>query len=1485
MALPVSSSCRFTSKEDEALAKSWGLVGGFEGDDKLLRELQWVQNELDIHQHRDMHLPRLCGLIDILPSASRQALATQILAQHAQKDPIIQELFDYAFAPDEHEIEDPAENSLEEHPTDDFVLLWTDSTRFMNPRRYAIFHTVLLLLNFVSVPVALRLCRAYFASASTQHTGTLLAFCTRQSTDVFDDTELQVLFDGSPLLVQKQVLTTCRSMAPNNNSNTPGLHPTHPRQDFLMRVWKTMYELDPSIVFWCSSQVVQQHILKEPTRSTTNQVLSQLGMQRWNTHASVYLSYLQQRLSNEPNPLLRGTLWRVQLLPLLVAHGKNPTNQWSPSQTRAIQALLDDYTVLEIVGHPPRLARERLEQLASQEDSTAAPQKNSPAALLLNYPHIQRVTISPLRPLTKPERLQKTLHAIQHSHWNDFQTHHTGLSYNHLPFRATFQKATLGDLWTAITNKAMPSSPSQEEQDHTRFLRFFYQSDFTSHRERSFTIDALVAWCEWHFRSTPDQLSTEQLEWFGMHAKSHHANHVQYQAQFDDARHTQREKVLEHLWSAWYESLTSRYFGNGLVNTTVQRVLDAQKTCLTMDPKSKITLDCRYMHVLLTMASRGIETMPAKYWTTETQINQWQRLLALMGMLKESRHLPVVASLNETMSHFMMKHYLVLLEENLLFFDLLADPKRYAKTSTNLNTFGTHAQWIAERLRDHPKNEQLWDVFTGIMIRVLQRATRDGRHDSGETLLEVKDSQTNKVRFLYYDPAMHNRVIQRVVDLLKVTLNGGLNEFSYLSCKVFFAFVQYYFIKEKDWETKPAAVLVFLNLCHRGFPSVVYERERKFIMQKASIVLQSSATLLSDKRMVAQYLQSMGMLTSFLEGPYGAMLSEDTKTDLMIAVESFQYEPYREKLRAATTGLDAEGRVEGHVAWLRSAANSKDLSSISFALQFTENRIRNEAGLYRRQVYQCISTILYSQIIRPSLEKATESTLSDVKAISDTILSMLQNDLLKRDSVQRFHFPRIPAETIQEIVHHGSSCKQSEASRTLLKPIRQAWIEFATEMHWLQTKSNGGDESLMSIHWPFSGLLKSTTWIEYNDFINAYPRNLSFLQVGRLQVRVNLKNHVKDDLSMYLGPHELVECLVQAMERLWKTRFSQYPLLSWSEKEFVPEDDAQRKALQQRLFGLFSICGSAWESVNILTVVFDRTFEKIETAPYSHFRFALDLLEKVLECSLGRNTTPHIHLVPRTANALDRVVRCGVKIWANLNDNQMKSFLDIWKKSLVGQQEMDWTQVPMPSSRARHFIAKYSETCEPPKCTHMADKALPKLILAREMIGLSPSAIWTNEIKDILLNEREDVFARLFETDSIMNGPFAGKTKSFARLLYDFLSSSSLNSIPPALTMKYAETALTIANSEDNGISEKVIAIEKFCTSPSTGHMDVMRALETDLLDPLREAIIIKSFSLDAPWHVVSFLLKTSLVDKKKQRMCSKLLTHIQKFCNVDTGK
>ncbi|KAL7573568.1 hypothetical protein ACA910_008705 [Epithemia clementina (nom. ined.)] len=1481
--------------------QTFGLVGGFPGDDFLWKEIQWCRQMLVPQEKKSQQEPsdnlipendfsRLITLFERLPYSSRNILCATVLALSPYRNELLKKLFDYCiWNDDECDLSGNTCDKEEEQDmvgdNDEFVVLLTDSTTLIDTSKYHIIKAILVLMPFCDATVAIAISRRYMRSASTRYQGSFLSWCTKQPVGLFPDHELWEFYRDSPGLVQSEVLKTCRELQPQGEG---AVNVLHPRETFLCKVLDHTNH-DATLVFWCSSSYLETKL--------NESFISALGLQRWSVHSQLYVKYIRSKLMSEANPLKRGQMW----IEMQKGLPKRSLHDLKPVHVHTLISILGECQVLQLEMSLPQNVINYLERDVAESGKDISKYVGAKPVLL--SPDI--VSIIP-----RKERAQDVLQAVVRQDFQMFETYKSLVEFSALPFKQAFQNASADDLWNVVSGKYNLSTANDAE----KFFHFFASTDFTGNCRRAFTIDTLWEWHMLHVRATPDKLTPEQRQVYALAACVFRSN--------DNKDDQDRELFLE-LWRLWFRSLISRYIANNHAETAVRRVRAAQEKH-RLQERSKVTLEARYAHEILVIALEGIHALPKDLEVVDNVSiidKVLKPVLSLYGALRSGNHLTVVRNLNMGLTEALLELFIPRLQ-GVLCFDPAANNQRNAQhyiTRQNLDWFHSQTMWLAGCMNENKAcGDVLHALLQKVLAPVLAQASANDHHVSLPNGLARFDEITiadNKIDFVYFDSRLHQLAISNGVSTITkiIQTTRTIKDYQEDHALIWDLMMRYFISIDKLNTGNYEETSKYLNMCGTCLPDWLFRKERGNIVKFGiSYALQfqklngnkkkktKKCSLAEYFHPIAQRLHSLGpdVLEEVLASdPF----NEDDRKSIFLGLRKFQYEGVQDELKKKTTGMDADTRATGHMEWLRAAFQSNSLSHAARAIEFSANRIQNEAGIQRGKIYECMVPWLRA-MISSSLGDPSEENRAAVENLTSSFEQMLRNDLSRRDSVGRHGaFRSVPAETIQlstvkERLLSGTEGPVLHQHAKLL----QLWISFAIRLEWIYVEAEKGESGLMAFRWPGIQRLKLPMFqqIPAKLFDQAYPLPHASGELSQLRTKVDLVTTVVDERDIF-GPNDFVACLNAALDAVWDAKFP-CGALSW-QSAWLPMEQDVSSGLLDRLTSLIKFCDISWEEVPVLVEAFDKMFASIEEAPKYHVLLAGEFLDSVMgiygESQQVWQENTYFYEIPRLAYAVDAVFRIAVKEDYRL---LVDKWYNPWCKMILEQGRRDWNAVPNRDTvRFMSFLARNGMGCEPPSCRFVfegkADSsnravvlarelANRRAILARDLLAMSPSAVVKQEVKDALESDRQDLAEKFLDSPLFNKGPFAKDIKmTNQEFLYSWLRPSSLSQFPPAISRQYANFALSRASDPNMDVSGRVMAIENFVNSPSTNHREAMHALQNDGIDnPTREAIIVKVFSLDSPWHVVSFLLNSSLKHKEQQRMTASLLSHVAKHVQVD---
>ena len=181
----------------------------------------------------------------------------------------------------------------------------------------------------------------------------------------------------------------------------------------------------------------------------------------------------------------------------------------------------------------------------------------------------------------------------------------------------------------------------------------------------------------------------------------------------------------------------------------------------------------------------------------------------------------------------------------------------------------------------------------------------------------------------------------------------------------------------------------------------------------------------------------------------------------------------RECMQQACHDRDPQVRLQHYLSILRvSAATS--VREWALSVEFVQKRTKNEAGLYRKEIYRLLQEQMSTKVSQSlGLDTASAGTRSDgsvassltsVQIITDSLSSILRDDVSKRDSVAKNLFQLIG----RTLIISGISIV-----RPPLLPIRRLWLSCGIALDWLILRTISGEDAIRKWVWPITGVTVS----------------------------------------------------------------------------------------------------------------------------------------------------------------------------------------------------------------------------------------------------------------------------------------------------------------------------------------------------------------------------------------------------------------------------
>jgi len=591
--------------------------------------------------------------------------------------------------------------------------------------------------------------------------------------------------------------------------------------------------------------------------------------------------------------------------------------------------------------------------------------------------------------------------------------------------------------------------------------------------------------------------------------------------------------------------------------------------------------------------------------------------------------------------------------------------------------------------------------------------------------------------------------------------------------------------------------------------------------------------------------------------------------------------PVREYLQQATHDRDPSARQQAYLHLLR-VSLATSWREFSVSLEFVQRRTKNEAGLYRRDIYALIATSI-PKAMAESMQNgkadgnaasvAEKEALASVELITDSLVQILRGDLSKRDSVAKGVFHTLGRTLITSAI----ACVAPP-----LLSIRRAWVACGLTLDFLLLRARAGEDAGRKYVWPIAGTVFSREqWINEEALAGPVQAAVMAGVKGGDQVFASLrqrvysaKQHVHVAPDALYTPEQAVELLLSTLNTQRQQQQQQqaddtapmHPCDFLVDGVFFPsaedEGDAAASAAAksnpsavgayqsytlQCMQQLVLFCGVRWTSVPVLVHFFERVIATVADesrsahplyAPHCQQTFALfntvrqlygdgaawyDLAPLSCAC-----TVLFASAVRRFAVGEAQALR---PLWSEMKMQQGKmrtlaslTFPDL---AFVVSQV-----IPLRGRHAPPVVA--GGTKSDSLLVDKADSAERAATVLRDLLSLSPSAlhvVWSE-----LLATRDDIFSHyLGRTRGDLYGifdpaatstPAALAPKLAAEESWFPLTSSQLISLNARAMQTFTRMCMDRAMNQSLSPAIRSAAITQFVQSPAASHLDVIALIK-----------------------------------------------------------
>ena len=643
----------------------------------------------------------------------------------------------------------------------------------------------------------------------------------------------------------------------------------------------------------------------------------------------------------------------------------------------------------------------------------------------------------------------------------------------------------------------------------------------------------------------------------------------------------------------------------------------------------------------------------------------------------------------------------------------------------------------------------------------------------------------------------------------------------------------------------------FLAACGK-LPSSVAEAEKPLLLSALVHHLQANSF-----RNVAMGSGLNGWWTFLLAAVDACGAEWLSRNSWLLQFQNISLAPVRECLQQATQDREPQNRQQAYLHLL-SVSMSTSWREFVQSVEYVQRRTKNEAGLYRRDIYQRIASCIPA-VVSQSLNSAgarsagfsEEEALASVHVITESLTQILRDDLSKRDSVAKGVFRGLGHTLITAAISHVAPP---------LLSIRHTWITCGQTLDLLLLHAASGEGAGRHYVWPIAGtVFPHEHWITEDALTGAVRKAVVTGFRGGEHVFSTLsqqvystKQHVHVAPAALYTPEQAVDLLCSIMT----AQGADSPTCAADhliDGAFFPAGDAATtvksmgvatcesstlRCMQQ----LYRFCGARWTSVPRLVSFFEQVVSTVADPSRaahplfaSHYRQTYSLFHTVRQLyadgaawyelvPLSRACTELFALAIHRGEATDAQVLCPLWTEMRMHQGKIHTCGDL---SLSDLSFLVANVVPMRGRQAVPVLASATKTeCFQADAADTHKRAATRL---RDILALSPSAlhlVWSE-----LISSRDDIFS-LYQgrTSGELAGVFKSSPanqplKATEEMAYFPITSAQLVSLNAHAMQTFTRMCMQRAMDRSLSASERSQAITQFVQSPAASHHDVIAVL------------------------------------------------------------
>ena len=957
---------------------------------------------------------------------------------------------------------------------------------------------------------------------------------------------------------------------------------------------------------------------------------------------------------------------------------------------------------------------------------------------------------------------------------------------------------------------------------------------------------------------------------------------------------------LDQLWSLWTNGYVNYFLPHML--TMAARVPNKMKGCSLKSRRTAITGYVGYLNILVRSLQKGLfhPDQQASLLTTLSHLNKFTSALNCIYAAVNQSYICGAGPWHGVASVESLKS---LAEVGLLHaLDALASTVEFdpAQMETYMNsTRLTLLQTYIPTLFSSQQLQLLPGVREPVLKFLLQFTKRSALTEENKKLgyVEVALPSGKKV-FTPFNTVIHIQCDQFGLQQLKQfmsALSGQSADDAVVKDMVLRAWAMYRartHTPQLEDPKCPRSVKEKFIAEVRVLPVVVQRAEEQYIRGLAQCFL-----LENNFGPIAPALADM----QFLDEAMFQGVDTEVRDNWLLRYGRIDVPLVRQLLEASTSDREASIRLQNHKRILERSMVI-GLHEMAVSVSYVQKRIKNEAGLYRPEVYNYLAANA-GAIVLLSLTGGAQDVEADVETITKAYEKMLRDDTTKRDSVAKNTFKGIGRTLINTAITFQEGLDKN------LK-VRSIWVRCGVQLDWIVLKTIQGDSGWKSYSWPLNCAPAEKTNLLRNVIAEEELAQLKplaekyfkggldqFVRLRRAVFSSGMHVHVPDREAVF-GPAEAVDILVDALYSVQKVQLdvSDPEQGAWLQQDFNQLDKGLisispvSSTSLSRMEALLMLVGWRWQEVPAITAFVDAITEPLYGEPertnlYDHATRTNTFFTRLCQAS-GELWFE----IPRLARLSEGLMHYSLA--CRVTRGIVKSVLPQWQTLRKLKGKADLSSLPtlqlaflssQTSGLTSLFLEKESNTLR--QCSMIA-----------HLLAVDRSAIhvFFEEVSSL----RDDILLPYLTAPAKeLVGRFQTAAPAPAAALEPVafpIPLTLLSTFNSACMQSVTQTYINKALDMKNSAVVRSGFVTKFVESYASSHMDVITLIKRlsecigkegeqgdDAAELLLESVILGVFKTDAAWFVLAHLLNPDVIASSNQRTTASILTNLKQWVPV----